>query len=251
MPSLNAEDKKIFVIASGYPDRIEFFSKLVNKHIRNSLIYIASDGIETIFKMENSPPHILITDMDLPKLNGVELTDKILHHPKLAGTSIIIASPIPDKEHFVDHVVTGQIQFLTDIQNDQLVSVCLTKGLNRLVDEKDFTYRLRFLSPEDVLFREGEDAKSVFIVKSGELQAFKSFGSAIRVLGQITKGEFVGEMAHFNSEPRSATVKAMSDCEMIEIPFGTLDTVLFSKPAWAKALMATLSKRLKRSNDHL
>jgi CRP-like cAMP-binding protein len=201
--------------------------------------------------MENSPPHILITDMDLPKISGIDLMDKILHHPKLSTTSVIIASPIPDKEHFVDQVVTGQIQFLTDIQDDQLASVCFTKGLNRLVDEKDFTYRLKFMAPEDVLFREGETAASVFIVKGGELQAFKSFGSAIRVLGQIGKGEFVGEMAHFNSEPRSATVKALSDCELIEIPFGTLDTVLFSKPAWAKALMATLSKRLKRSNDHL
>jgi CRP/FNR family cyclic AMP-dependent transcriptional regulator len=45
-------------------------------------------------------------------------------------------------------------------------------------------------------------------------------------------------------------VKALSDCELIEIPIGTLDTVLFSKPAWARALMMTLSKRLKRSNEN-
>lgn len=249
MPRLTTDEKRIFVIASGYPDRVEYFSSLVNKHIRNSLIYTAADGIETIFKMENSPPHVLITDMDLPKMSGVDLTEKILQNAKLMETSVIIAAPIPDKEHLVDQVVTGQVQFLTDVQSDQMASICFTKALNRLVDQNDFTYRLRFLAPEDILFKEGEDAKSVYIVKSGELHAFKSFGSAIRVLGNINKGEFVGEMAHINSEPRSATVKALSDCELIEIPFGTLDTVLFSKPAWSKALVATLSKRLKRSNE--
>jgi CheY-like chemotaxis protein len=249
MTRLNPEEKKVFVIASGYPDRVEHLTSLVNQHIRNALIFAAGDGIEALFKMENSPPHVLIADIDLPKLNALDLTDKVLRHPKLGGTSIIIVSPIPDKEHFVDQVVTGQIQFLTDIRDDRLPTTCFTKALNRLVDQNDFTYRLRFLAPDDVLFKEGEEATSVFIVRSGELHAFKSFGSAIRVLGQIQKGEFVGEMAHFNDEPRSATVKALSDCELIEIPFGTLDTVLFSKPAWSKALMSTLSKRLKRSNE--
>lgn len=46
-----------------------------------------------------------------------------------------------------------------------------------------------------------------------------------------------------------ATVQAIGDCELIEIPMGTLDMVLFSKPAWSKALVATLSRRLKRSNQ--
>ncbi|MBL7688606.1 MAG: Crp/Fnr family transcriptional regulator, partial [Bdellovibrionaceae bacterium] len=63
--------------------------------------------------------------------------------------------------------------------------------------------------------------------------------------------EFVGEMAHINQEPRSASVKALEDCELIEIPNGSLDLVLFSKPAWAQALMRTLSRRLKRINETL
>ncbi|MGZ5279261.1 MAG: cyclic nucleotide-binding domain-containing protein [Pseudobdellovibrionaceae bacterium] len=251
MTRLTPEEKRVFIIASGDPDRVEHLTSLVNSHIRNSLIFSASDGIEAIFKMENSPPHILITDVDLPKITGIDLTEKVLHHSKLNGTSVIIVAPIPDREHFVDQVVTGQVQFLADMKDDRLATSCFMKALNRLVDQNDFTYRLRFLAPEDVLFNEGEEAKSVFIVKSGELNAIKLFGSATRVLGQIQKGEFVGEMAHINDEPRSATVKALSDCELIEIPFGTLDTVLFSKPAWSKALMATLSKRLKRSNESI
>ena len=88
-------------------------------------------------------------------------------------------------------------------------------------------------------------------MKSGELTATKEGSNQNVTLGKIKAGEFVGEMAHINNETRSATVQANCDCELIEIPMGTLDLVLFSKPMWAKALVATLSKRLKASNTFI
>lgn len=249
MARLGADEKRLFVIASGYPDRAEYFSEMVREHISNSQIFTAEDGVSALFKMENTPPHVLITDLDLPKISGIELAEKVFMHTKLSDTSIIIVSPIPDQEHFVDQVVTGQVQFLSDIQNRPVMASCLTRALNRLVDSKGFAYRLKFLAPEEELFHEGDKANSVYIVKRGELKAFKGEQSNPKVLGSIFVGEFVGEMAHINGEPRSATVRALTDCELIEIPMGTLDMVLFSKPAWSKALVATLSKRLKRSNE--
>jgi CRP-like cAMP-binding protein len=56
-------------------------------------------------------------------------------------------------------------------------------------------------------------------------------------------------MAYINGEPRSANVKATKDCELVEIPIHLLDHVLFMKPAWAKALMKTLSRRIKNANS--
>ena len=187
--------------------------------------------------------------MALPKLNAIELVTKVFANSKISEVSVIIVSEIPDQEHFVDQVVTGQIQFLTDDKDENSFVSSLTKGLNRLVDQKDFSYRLKFLAPDEILFQDGDVAQSVYIVKRGELIAFKGKGYSQVILGKISPGEFVGEMAHFNSEPRSATVQAVGDCELIEIPMGTLDMVLFSKPAWSRALVATLSRRLKKSNQ--
>lgn len=81
--------------------------------------------------------------------------------------------------------------------------------------------------------------------------AWKSKNGQRVDLGKIKAGEFVGEMAHINKEPRSATVTAVTDCELIEIPFGSLDPILFSKPSWSKALFVTLSKRLKLTSEKL
>jgi CRP-like cAMP-binding protein len=251
MAKLETDEKKLFVVASPDPQRALFFSKIIQEHISNCMVFIAHDGFEAMFKMENTPPHVLMIDTGLEKFTPVELTQKILNHSKLNETSVIIISPIPDDQHFVDHVVTCQVQFLTNPHDAKMVSSCLMKSLNRLADDRNFSYRLRFLSPGEILFREKDEANSVFIVRRGEMRAFKGRGEDTRILGSITTGEFVGEMAHINSEPRSATVEALSDCELIEIPMGTLDTVLFTKPAWSKALVATLSKRLKRTNESL
>lgn len=251
MAILTADEKRYFVVATSNEPRMKFYIQKITEHISNSLIFSANDGFEAIFKMENTPPHVLIVDIDLEKLTGLELATKVLAHQKLQNTSIIIVSPIPEQEQFVDQVVTGQIQFLTDIQNDGMFAACLTRALNRLTDDDNLSYKLRFLAPQETLFREGDVAECVYIVRRGELHAYKGDGMDAKVLGTIVSGEFVGEMAHINSEPRSATVRSLTDCELIEIPMGTLDTVLFSKPAWSKALVATLSRRLRNTNNAL
>ncbi|MGZ3771541.1 MAG: Crp/Fnr family transcriptional regulator, partial [Bdellovibrio sp.] len=71
------------------------------------------------------------------------------------------------------------------------------------------------------------------------------------MLGEIMPGEFVGEMGHFNHEPRSATVEAITEVELIAIPSGSLESVVFARPSWAKALVKTLSLRLRRANKAL
>jgi CRP/FNR family transcriptional regulator, cyclic AMP receptor protein len=251
MAKIDLEEKRIFIVVSGDPRQIAFFQGIISRHVSNSTVFGAKDGFEALFRMENSRPHVVISDMQLPKLSGIELATKMLANSKFSEASIILVTPLPDKEHFVDQVVTGQVQFLTEISNEPSIVSCLTRGLNRLVDEETLSYRLKFLAPNEMLFKQGDQANCVYIVRRGDLQAFKEDGAETMLLGNISTGEFVGEMAHINGEPRSASVRAVSDCELIEIPMGTLDMVLFSKPAWAKALVATLSRRLKRTNNAL
>jgi CRP/FNR family transcriptional regulator, cyclic AMP receptor protein len=242
------EDKRIFLIASSSSERAKNYSKIIQQHINNSQIFTCTDGADALFKMDNSPPHVFITEADLPKKSGIEVAAVLLSSVRFAHTSVIIASEIMDSQHFVDEVVTGRVQYLMDINSEEKLNQSVTKALNFLAAGQSHQYHLRFLASKETLFQEGDIAESVYIVRRGNLQAAKGPENNQKILGEILPGEFVGEMAHINGEPRSATVTALSDCELIEIPRGTIDTVLFSKPAWSKALVATLSKRLKSSN---
>ena len=86
------------------------------------------------------------------------------------------------------------------------------------------------------------------ILKSGQLQAFNTIDEQKVILGNVEIGEFVGEMAYINNEPRSAYIEALSDAQLIEVPIELVDKILFTRPAWSKSLMQTLSRRLKNAN---
>lgn len=199
-------------------------------------------------KMVNMPPHVIVLERGLAKVDGLQLTSNVLASRKLDGTSVIFFGPPPETESFVDDIVTGRIQFLATPVDDDRFARSVARALNDASSREDTSFHMRFLAPGDRLLREGERSRNVYLVRRGRLKACHQAGSSEVVLGEIETGEFVGEMAYINDEPRSADVLALTDCELIEIPAEHLDHELYRKPSWAKALMVTLSKRIKKAN---
>lgn len=247
MQAPELESKRIFLIATHDPVLMSYISQLIQKQVKYSTVFTANDGLEALFKAENVFPHVAIIDAQLPKTQNFEVARKFLRSEKDHSMSLIILSKPPEEEEFIDEIVTGQVQFVSPNEVPKKLPHCLHRALNRISFGENSSYKLRFLSAHETLLREGERTHSVFIVRSGEMKATKNGVT----LGYIKAGEFVGEMAHINDDNHFATVQALTDCELIEIPAGTLDLVLFSKPAWAKALITTLSKRLKITNSQI
>lgn len=240
------EGKRVFLIASNSSGEAQGLSEMVEKHIKGATIFRANDGTEALFKTQNVTPHVVILDSDLLKMTAFDVAESLLlRKEKIA---IIIVSPLLDAERFVDEVATGQVHILTRPIDQMMFLQHLNRALNWITNGDITSYRLRFFSENEMLIREGDAAKSVFLVKSGRLKAYTKEGPEEVVLGHIKAGEFVGEMAYIHSEQRSANVVCLTECELIEIPNECLDSVLFLKPSWSKALVKTLSSRLKKAN---
>lgn len=241
------ESKRIFLIASGKADEVRTIEAALMRNIQNATVFTATDGSDALFKVDNVIPHVVIVDSDITKISAMDLTSKLIR--KKDKIAVIIMSPLPDTSQFVDEVVTGQVHILTRPTDEPTFIEHLTRALNWIARGDNSNYRLKFLAANQILIREGEHAESVYLVKKGTLKAYKVDEGRETLLGHINPGEFVGEMAYINGEPRSANVMSLSECELIEIPNNYLDVVLFSKPAWSKALVKTLSLRLKNSNE--
>jgi DNA-binding NarL/FixJ family response regulator len=249
MRSPELETKRVFLVACKHEPLASTITQIIQDQFKYPTIFTAMDGMEALFKAGNVRPHVAIVEADLSKSDGFEVAGRLMVAQKSQMLSVIILGEPPDQDQLVDYIVTGQVQLLPTSEIAEKLPRYLTQALNRISLEDKSAYKLRFLAKGEYLFHEGEKANSVFIVKSGELAAIKRTPSKSVILGNIFSGEFVGEMAHINDDNRSATVQAVTDCELIEIPRGKLDLMLFSKPAWAKALIDTLSKRLKNSNE--
>lgn len=107
------------------------------------------------------------------------------------------------------------------------------------------------LRAEDYLMREGEESNEMYYLQSGTMGVFKRKGDAEHQIGTIYSGELVGEMSFLDGEPRSATVKAIGDCELKVIPKEALKKYLDAQPKWYRALVQTLLDRLRRANQRV
>jgi CRP/FNR family transcriptional regulator, cyclic AMP receptor protein len=71
-------------------------------------------------------------------------------------------------------------------------------------------------------FREDDPAHSMFVLESGRVVVFKSWRGRDTVLHHLNAGDCFGEMALMDLCPRSASVRAESDCVAIEFGSGDL-----------------------------
>lgn len=243
------QEKNVFLIVSGNGNRITAMSEFINKNFNNCSIFHAADWFDTKYKIDNVFPKMVFVDEYLPKVSGMEIVAKIYKEKNHDSMHIVIMSVVADLDLYPPN---GRIHYLTEPEREGAVVDVIGKIITPKTGTQTTEYTLRHLQAGEMLFKEGDASQSVYIVKNGTLKAYSdSLAGGRVVLGEIGAGEFVGEMGHFNHEPRSATIEAVTEVDLVEIPMSSLDNVIFSKPSWAKALVKTLSQRLKRANKVL
>ncbi len=99
------------------------------------------------------------------------------------------------------------------------------------------------------LFRQGEGADAMYVLRSGRLEVFRELGDGqqeqIRELGA---GSAVGELALISGEPRSASVRARRDAELLRLSAERFSALLDSSSQFAAAVSRTLGRQLRATS---
>jgi CRP-like cAMP-binding protein len=104
----------------------------------------------------------------------------------------------------------------------------------------------------EVVFREGDDSDTCYIVRSGHARAVREHGDGRSIaLATFGPGDIFGELAMFDDEERSATVEAVDDVETLAILGPDMRRLMLQRPELAVALAAALSRRLRATNERL
>ena len=107
------------------------------------------------------------------------------------------------------------------------------------------------LLPGEFLLHEGEESFEMYYLQSGTLSVLKRKGDGVNQIGTIIAGELVGEMSFLDKQPRSASVKAVTESVLVIIPHEKLDATLEVLPKWFTALLNTLLDRLRKANARI
>lgn len=110
----------------------------------------------------------------------------------------------------------------------------------------------RKLVKDDVLIRKGAEGDSLFMVDQGwfKIVSEEAQGGEL-ILNHSGPGESIGEMALLDEEPRSATVIALSDAEVLELKRDAFLSVLNQNPELSVQLIRETSKRLRFTTTYL
>ncbi len=223
--------------------------EVAKKAIEGCQLIFCKEGYKAAVRMENAAPNVVVTGYDLHKsYTGRKLVETILKNRRFDAVSVIVVGGVGFEGLGTEQIGTGQLQFVPNpLQGESFENALSRASVRGRVTDGE--YQVRLLQPGQPLFKEGEAAEHAYLLKKGKLRAFLVRDGRTETLGEILPGEFVGEMAYIDGEPRSANVDAVDYSEVIEIPLKNLDAIVLSKPAWSKALLKTLSRRLKGANQ--
>lgn len=133
--------------------------------------------------------------------------------------------------------------------SSHLAATRLFAGVDpRVLSRFDNPDHYRRLEGGDVLCRQGDQADALWVVTRGRLLVVveTSAGEA-RVVDTVGRGALIGEMALLLDEPRTATVVAARDTELIAISKDDFQRLLDEHPVVAQGVARLLGERLKRT----
>jgi len=143
---------------------------------------------------------------------------------------------------------------LLNIVNEKIFNPEINAAIGKIAKEvdqksidelkKDISWKT--LNDSEILFNEGDAGDSCYIVMSGRAEAIKNYGKDNEIiLGELKKGDIIGDMALITGEKRSATIKASKLSRLIYISKKSFDKVMYNNPKALMEVSKALINRLK------
>jgi CRP/FNR family transcriptional regulator, cyclic AMP receptor protein len=110
----------------------------------------------------------------------------------------------------------------------------------------------RHFAPRQVIFREGDDSDTCYIVRTGHARALREHPDGRQIaLAHFGPGDIFGELAMFDDERRSATIEAIDDLEVVAVLRADMRHLMRRHPDMAIKLVIALGRRLRDANERL
>lgn len=208
-------------------------------------VLVASNGQEAVFKFNNEPFSIVISDIEMAKVDGIQLA----HSARKINPNIpiIFISDKLDKYQNEIHNMTNVEMLGKPVNTDALESI-LNKLLIAPTAPKKVVAEEFPLKKNEILFNEGENGDDMFFIKTGSFDVLKKVdGTDEMFIATLNAGELVGELSPIMGSARSATVRAREDSTVLAIPKAKLHEILEGLPKWFKILLPTIISRLNET----
>jgi CRP-like cAMP-binding protein/Fe-S-cluster-containing hydrogenase component 2/thioredoxin reductase len=132
-------------------------------------------------------------------------------------------------EHFILRAI--RTSFAPQVPESELAPVARRAKLNRF-------------RRDEALFREGDEADALHLIRSGSVAVSRTLGGREVVTSYVAAGNYVGEMGLIGRTRRNATVRATVPTETVSLDATAFDALLERNPELREQVEATVRKRI-------
>lgn len=144
----------------------------------------------------------------------------------------------------IEEIPLAEPRMLGSAAADALARTPLFAGLSReALESLVQQLTLVHLGTGEVLFHEGDPGDALYVIVEGEV-AVQAEGPPRVEMARLGPGAFIGEVALMTDQPRSATISAVSDAELLRIDRQTLSGVLAEHGEILPAVLRFVRDRL-------
>lgn len=106
---------------------------------------------------------------------------------------------------------------------------------------------------DETVVLEGDcSMKALYLIASGTVQVYMTgVDGRETILSFLERGDFFGEMSLIDGEPRSASVRTVTDSRLMIIHRDSFLTLIHETPEIAMSLLSEMSKRLRKANKQI
>lgn len=102
-------------------------------------------------------------------------------------------------------------------------------------------------NPKSVLFREGDDASELLIIKSGEVLCLKAFKDRLIPVFLAKGQDIIGESAMLSGAPYTYSAIALTNVEVVKVPNQDFREAFEAAPQWLTDLSLTMVSRFQNT----
>ena len=233
-------------------------------------------GVELAGKFK---PDVIICDIMMPELDGYGVLELMGKNSATSSIPFIFLTAKTDRAEVRLGMNLGADDYLTKpFEEKELLEAISSRlrksdflkkeiaknmeGLNKFLDEASQYGDLKSLSKDyplktyhkrDIVFWEGDNAKSLYFIEKGSVKTYKSTESGKEfVTGIYGPGDFVGQLSLLNSNNvyvENATV--LEDAEMCAIPRKDFTKLIYGNAAVSQKFIGMISNNLMHLQEQL
>jgi CRP/FNR family cyclic AMP-dependent transcriptional regulator len=130
--------------------------------------------------------------------------------------------------------------YKVDLSKIWLFSSCTNKEINSI----RHSLEAELAKAEKVLVEQGDIGVEFYLIVAGQASVKRNNRRA----ATIGPGDYFGELALLDRRPRSATVTAETDMELLILGQRQFNSILDTVPSLSRKLLATMATRLRESD---